>query len=149
MIESLKPSEVVYSKEQLEEFILPNIMSFREGVWPGELISDEDSFAGNPFLAPFVPAIEVAAEVDSRLAKLPLIAQIVIDDVYIKGYSELQIANRLHLDERDLASARRWGLKYICGNKRKLTDFATWKSRTTQRDVRKIPNNERSYVKSL
>jgi len=124
----MRPSDIIYSKAQIEDFILPNLFTLREGVWAGEIEETDHYNHGAPYTATFVLAAEVAAEVDARLCKVPSKISTMLIKVYTIGYTVGEHAKQTNQDEEWLDRERRWAIRYISGNRRKLSDYSVWKA---------------------
>jgi hypothetical protein len=135
------PREIIFSKKQLTEFILPELNNLREGCYPSEpdeyitykgntqMVMKRSSYQGNRGkkilpMAHFVAAAEIAAEVDSRLKEIPKWWW--VTSFYTDGFTLEEIAkfNKTTLEqiEREL----RRMVAYLAGWKRKRVDYNYW-----------------------
>jgi len=123
----LYPSNVIYSIEQFQTFLLPFLHLLEEGEWPCPM-PDYEHHEHNRYLAPFVQATEVAAEVNARLKTVPDKLKILLQDLYVYK-KDINDFARIHgFDIVWLKSEHRLVMRYISGTKRKLWPYRKWKS---------------------
>lgn len=121
------PQEIVPTVDQLENFILPNLEMLRSGYYPTDPREVGRPGTNSRTCAKFVPAAELAAEIDIRLKRLN--KRIAITLRYIKSppWNMAEIARELNMDEEKLDAEIWLMLCYLAGKRRKVHDFAVWK----------------------
>jgi hypothetical protein len=123
------PQEIVPTMEQLEDFILPNLEMLRGGTYPTDPREAGRPGSGERSCARFVPAAELAAEIDARLVRIPKRVAITLHYTVQPAWTYAQIARELNMDEEKLEMEMFLMLKYLVGKDRKVDDFAVWKSK--------------------
>lgn len=129
----LKPSEINFSREQMEGFILPNLYILRIGEYPPECA--ETGYTGidaaaiqhkHGNTAYFTLACGIAAEVGARLNQCGRYSRIIYVLNCETGGSQEKLARefKLHPDEFNIL----WDklLIYISGWRRKRISFGRW-----------------------
>ncbi len=118
------PGQINYSRQQMTEFILPNWDLFKDGIYPPRYTSYVGREQGSQ-KADYVDAKEIYAEVSIRLAQCPD-GEMVLDR-YFRDQSWGTLARNYHFPfDEDIKKYIRDQLAYICGYKRKRTEFREW-----------------------
>lgn len=111
------PGAVYFNLEQIE-WLLPQLVSLREGNYPPE--PRDSGYVGIQRRiterAPFELVCQIAAEIDIRLARTGL-DHYLLEDKYCKGLSELEIAKNLYMDEFEVYKRIRSAVSYIASGK--------------------------------
>lgn len=118
-----QPSEIRFTKQQLKQFILPNLEELREGHYPSAP-GGRSTQHGQSKLAPFIVAIDIAAEIDSRLGSIPNHA--LIEDYFSQDIEEREICRRYHLSIYSFHRELNKMITYLSGWKRKRIDYPSW-----------------------
>jgi hypothetical protein len=129
----LAPRDITFSREQMENFLLPNLYMLRQGEWPPEEV--ETGYSGidasaiqrkHGSTAYFTIACGIAAELGARLNKCGKYDRIIYRLNCESGGSQDKLARefKLHPDEFNIL----WDklLIYISGWKRKRVTFKRW-----------------------
>lgn len=116
------PSEIRFTRQQLKQFILPNLGELRRGYYPSA--PSGHSKHGKSKLAPFIIATDIAIEVDSRLKLIP--NHTLIEDYFIRDMEDAEICNRYHLSIYSLHRELNKMISYLSGWKRKRVDYPSW-----------------------
>jgi len=137
------PSEIIPTVFQLTEFILPNLYDMRNGTWPPDPLK-----IGQPgydskvnYIASFIPAAELAAEIDQRLAMIGPTAFSLLgrySDNPPKPLKDLCILMRC--GEEHLDYEHRIMLGFIAGSRRKDSPYRVWKAVVKMRKSKHFDN---------
>ncbi len=127
------PREIRFSREQLTEFILPNLNELRRGEYPPECRETgyEDIKSKNiPRYAYFIAAAEIAAEIDARLMMCGDKADIILG-LYVPLEDGTmvepgQIAKDFGVSDDELYWLQKRLLNYLSGWRRRTLDFEDW-----------------------
>lgn len=118
-----QPSQIRFTKQQLREFILPNLNELREGSYP--VAPTGYTKKANRFrLAPFIIAADIAIEVDERLKQIPM--RRYIEKYFIEDQDVYSIAQHEHISVYSLNRALNKMITYLSGYKRKRIDYPSW-----------------------
>jgi len=128
----IKPGDVNFSREQMENFLLPNLSLLQRGEWPPEEV--ETGYAEidaasiqhhSASTAYFTRACEIAAEIGSRLNQCGKYQRIIRELNCVQGDpGRLAQAYNLDMDSFNIL----WNklLIYISGWRRKRVSFKRW-----------------------
>jgi DNA-directed RNA polymerase specialized sigma24 family protein len=138
------PSRGIYfSKIQLQRFIFPELNDLRFGDYPPEpdeyityvkggwieMKRSGYEKSGRKLTnhnAPFLAAAEIAAEIDSRLAMIPLPQRYWIMDNLTDGMEYWEIAKFYHVAEDQVRSKIGRMIRYMVGSWRADVDYKEW-----------------------
>jgi len=134
---------IVPTTTQLEYFLLEELGNLRFGDYPTE--PDEyKTFRRNGWIdmkrsvyekagkrptnhnAPFLVGIEIAAEIDARIAMIPTPQQHWIDEHYLGGLDFEEIAKFYHFKESQVKREISRMIRYISGKNRAELDYETF-----------------------
>ena len=109
----VSPGAVVFDIEDVE-FLLPWLFEMREGVYPPEPSGGyvESRRPGVGHRAPYETAAQVAAEIDSRLARTGLDLYLV-EDSYCHGATDEELARKLQMPPWEIRRRIRSAVSYI------------------------------------
>lgn len=117
-----QPHQIRFTKQQLKEFILPNLDELREGNYPvAQTGYNRDH---KSLIAPFIIAADIAIEIDDRLKQIP--KRTYIEQYYVKGIDIYSIAQREHISVYSLNRELNKMIMYLSGWKRKRIDYNHW-----------------------
>ncbi len=114
------PSEIIYSREQYYNFLLPWYGNLEDNQWPPEPTSYVGKSSNRNTQAPFVNGSEIWGEIDIRLDMLPDKGDLLLSYDWDKEYSPL------------LSWMAEIHLKFICGYKRKRVSYRAWLQNRTR-----------------
>lgn len=135
---------IYFSKIQLEMFLLPELNNLRAGDFPtepDEYITYEHGVRitrqrsgyeksgrkSTNHNAPFIQAAEIAAEIDSRLAMIPIPGRYWVTENLTDGFTFEEIAKFYHVTEDQVKREIGRMVKYMVGWKRKEVNYKEWK----------------------
>jgi hypothetical protein len=118
-----QPSEIRFTRQQLKQFILPNLEELREGHYPSAPAGRSTKHSQSK-LAPFVIAADIAAEVDSRLKLIP--NHTFIDEYFMRDIDEREICIRHQISMYSFHRELNKMVSYLSGWKRKRIDYPSW-----------------------
>lgn len=130
----LMPQDITFDRECVE-WVWENIRLLKSGVWPASRPSgynDLKVYVQRGILrAPFETPVLVAAEVEIRARKCGLDGYLV-EDKYLMGFSEDQIARLRHMRVEDIARRINKVLWYSAsGRKQRQENYQDWKKRSS------------------
>jgi hypothetical protein len=130
-------SEIIPTVDQLTDFVLPNLPILRDGYYPNDPREIGRPGCGDQRNARFIPAAELAAEIDYRMSKLRYSIALTLCYSAQPGWTIQQVAFELHMDEEELQYEIYYMLKYIAGSRRKAETYADWKFKYKARKGKK------------
>jgi hypothetical protein len=143
----LLPSQIIYSKEQITDFILPNLIELKMGNFPCNLVTGYTGSEYKTFKVVsrgnFVIAAEIAGEIEARIARVP--KGYVLIDKYTYSMREEQLYKKYGLDRWTFWPTLNIFLQYIKGRKRKLLSFERWLASTDNATVFKNKQQIQKY----
>lgn len=128
------PFEIIPTVFQLREFLLPNLNDLRGGTYPTD--PQQSGRPGyNPVFRPnarFVSPVEVAAEVDKRLDRLPVYSaalELWYADNWQYNSTIDELARKFHCGGEWLLAEMKWMLRYMAGKRIKIDSYIDWKTK--------------------
>lgn len=127
MIDWIAPKDIVYSVEQIKEFLLPMLISLQQGYYPCDATGYTPAeYKSIRILsrATFVQAVEIAAELTYRISRVPD-GQLLID-LYTYHQPEKKLIDKYKLNKWNFWLTVNVMLQYVKGKKRKHLSWDRW-----------------------
>jgi hypothetical protein len=137
------PREIAFTRTQLELFLLPQLNNLRFGSYPNEPEEyityvkgtrmqmkrsgyEKSKWKWRTHLAPFVIAVEMAAEIDARLDMCPLHFALWVEENLVNGFEYDEVSRKYRVREDQVRRGIGQVLRYIAGWDRPQYLFCHW-----------------------